>query len=316
MAVSNLSHLQQLQSASYIGCVVTCLIVYEHTISFAQEIRVIWCRKFTGATILFLMNRYTTLMSAFLVMVTLFPIDHIELVMTDSSILEVRPPVSVQIRVVDRIDDNTAFSVLRTYAIAGRNRLLWAAPVFILTFIPIPIIIEYVIIPVSLGRKDVDTIAAELAYRISLVVANLVMLVLVIRRTFYLYYQTRRSCINTPIIKTLLQDGAIFFALLGVEHAYSTLHILSTLTLLSEFLAKLSAISPIGSVLQEMIPILTSRFLLNLRQASSADAAILTPSRLSINVTTAKFCVSPSVIGNLGEPFEDQGDEEGFADDV
>lgn len=50
-------------------------------------------------------------------------------------------------------------------------------------------------------------VIAELASRGALVSANLIMLILVLRRTLFLYFQSRKSQIRTPLLRTLLQDG-------------------------------------------------------------------------------------------------------------
>ena len=39
----------------------TAWIVYEYILTFTQEVELLWRRKFTGATLLFLVNRYLLL---------------------------------------------------------------------------------------------------------------------------------------------------------------------------------------------------------------------------------------------------------------
>ena len=41
---------------------VTALVFYEYTITLGQEIDMFWKRKFTGATVLFLLTRYLLLL--------------------------------------------------------------------------------------------------------------------------------------------------------------------------------------------------------------------------------------------------------------
>lgn len=45
---------------------VPALIAYEHVITFHQEVTVMWKRKWTGATVLFMMNRYLLLVATLL----------------------------------------------------------------------------------------------------------------------------------------------------------------------------------------------------------------------------------------------------------
>ena len=46
---------------------VTALVFYEYAITLGQEIDMFWKRRFTGATALFLLNRYLLVLSSTLV---------------------------------------------------------------------------------------------------------------------------------------------------------------------------------------------------------------------------------------------------------
>ena len=46
---------------------VTALVFYEYAITLGQEIDMFWKRKFTGATVLFMLNRYLLVLSSTLV---------------------------------------------------------------------------------------------------------------------------------------------------------------------------------------------------------------------------------------------------------
>ncbi|KAI0092091.1 hypothetical protein BDY19DRAFT_1046209 [Irpex rosettiformis] len=281
----------QVLSSVFVDCTIATLIIYEHLITLGEEVRVIWCRKFTGATLLFLVNRYLTLLIAVLVLASLVFVDE------------------------------SYFPTLRTYAIADRNRLLWTIPVFILTLVPIPIDIFYWTISIDFYRrkpllcirlvhiasKDL-ALVSELVSRGSLVFANLLMLTLVLRRTLYLYFQSRLSRITTPLLKTLLQDGAIFFL---------TFLILNLTTLLAEFIPALLVVAPAGSLLQELIPILISRFMLNLRRATESGNDTLPGSTAtSVGMTAISFRVPHSVIGNLGETFVETRADMEFSSEI
>lgn len=50
----------------------TALVLYEHAITFSQEVDLIWTRKKTGATVLYIMNRCCTIGLA-LAMILLLP---------------------------------------------------------------------------------------------------------------------------------------------------------------------------------------------------------------------------------------------------
>ncbi|GJE96173.1 hypothetical protein PsYK624_123660 [Phanerochaete sordida] len=58
--------LQVLQTEFYIQFALTALVVYEYLLTFQDEIRMIWRRKWTGATALFVANRYLLIASIIL----------------------------------------------------------------------------------------------------------------------------------------------------------------------------------------------------------------------------------------------------------
>ena len=47
----------------------TALLTYDHLLTFAGEVHFVWRRKFSGATILFALNRYVNLFSKILLVV-------------------------------------------------------------------------------------------------------------------------------------------------------------------------------------------------------------------------------------------------------
>ena len=63
------------ETPKYYTDISSALTFYEHLITLSEEVQVIWCRKFTGATLLFLVNRYLTLLTASLILVTLTMVD-------------------------------------------------------------------------------------------------------------------------------------------------------------------------------------------------------------------------------------------------
>ena len=45
------------------GYVAVALVAYEHLLTFDQALKVIWRRKWSGATLLFFLNRYLLLLT-------------------------------------------------------------------------------------------------------------------------------------------------------------------------------------------------------------------------------------------------------------
>ena len=48
------------------------LMIYDHLLTFGDEVRIIWKNRFTGVTVIFLVNRYFSLGAYLAVMYTKF----------------------------------------------------------------------------------------------------------------------------------------------------------------------------------------------------------------------------------------------------
>ncbi|GJE93785.1 hypothetical protein PsYK624_099470 [Phanerochaete sordida] len=54
--------------SDYTNIIASALVIYEHSITFSQEMRVIWQRRRTLVSAIFLINRYNILCSAVIVL--------------------------------------------------------------------------------------------------------------------------------------------------------------------------------------------------------------------------------------------------------
>ncbi|KAI0786301.1 hypothetical protein C8Q75DRAFT_808694 [Abortiporus biennis] len=62
----------QMFLANFCGVAATALLYYDLSLTLSSEIRCIWRRKPTGATVLFFVNRYGTLVNRTLMLINLF----------------------------------------------------------------------------------------------------------------------------------------------------------------------------------------------------------------------------------------------------
>ncbi|KIJ51624.1 hypothetical protein M422DRAFT_243923 [Sphaerobolus stellatus SS14] len=55
-----------LRAVSYLGVATLVMLAYDHLLTFDQEVNRIWKRTFSGASLLFLLNRYISLLQGIL----------------------------------------------------------------------------------------------------------------------------------------------------------------------------------------------------------------------------------------------------------
>ncbi|RPD75800.1 hypothetical protein L226DRAFT_570044 [Lentinus tigrinus ALCF2SS1-7] len=107
------------------------LIFFEHILTFGDEVEVFWKRKFTGATVMFLLNRYLILVSYILELASVW---------IKSDYLCSYQACMVDVRITDVFYYAlyipwAVFAALRAYALSNRNWPL-AILVFLLGLVP------------------------------------------------------------------------------------------------------------------------------------------------------------------------------------
>ncbi|THG96397.1 hypothetical protein EW026_g5432 [Hermanssonia centrifuga] len=130
----------------------------------------------------------------------------------------------------------------------------------------------------------------ELSVRLSMIAADILVLVLTWMKTYRNYKEATRVGLQAKVSSLLLRDGTTYFiALLLMNIAQVVL----------KTLPSLGGDSPIGiSVISTLNPILISRFLLNLREAGQSDNQ---QSLSSFSAPRFHVPTLPTLIGNMGE---------------
>ncbi|RPD53551.1 hypothetical protein L227DRAFT_513167, partial [Lentinus tigrinus ALCF2SS1-6] len=244
------------------------LLCSEYLAHFTQEVVLFWTSEITGASVLFLSNRYLPLLSTITQMVALVPMSR-------------------------QVCRWLSFSSLRTYALCSRHRLAVATIVFLLSSVPIGINFSRYR---WLSSTTVPVLHFTIASRVSLIAADLVVLVVTWRAT---YYGTGLRAIQPhcrpSFSHILLRDG---------EHSLSqvllTLNILHLLfTLLSISSESLVPVSYITIFTEPITAILISRFIINLQEVNrgidhsqAESSALATASQSTIDFA--------KVVGPLG----------------
>ncbi|KAI0708036.1 hypothetical protein C8Q76DRAFT_800315 [Earliella scabrosa] len=292
------------------------LAIYEHLITFDSEVRLVWRRKVTGATVLFMLNKYLLLLR-FLIVLTSYDITTTEV--SDSNLR----PARCSDLTLDRCRATVlagdffqtaphliwaAFAALRVYALT--DHLWWlAAIIFLVSSVPVATntyaysitSIESFIPPFncisSLSMSEELYLALLILTRASVVLGD----VLVIGVTWYKTYNTWKTAASVAMKASfstmLLRDGTVYFLCILT---LNVLHLAFSLTGL--FVQTLVIFQ------DPLISILVGRFILNLRDLDRAAS----PSTATSNAAAEKWNANASMSLNFAAfdsspAAEDQG---------
>ncbi|EIW53058.1 uncharacterized protein TRAVEDRAFT_107339, partial [Trametes versicolor FP-101664 SS1] len=160
---------------------------YEYAITLDSEVRLIWRRKITGASIIFFLNRYLLVLQNALTVASFWPI-------STSVRHSITPP----------------FSTLRVYALSGRD-WRFAALVCLLMMGPVVSNVVHVRFPRSIRLLSVNIqlihIAVVLLSRCTLIAGDAVVLGVTCWKTWSIKKAADAAHIGTSLVALLLRDG-------------------------------------------------------------------------------------------------------------
>ncbi|KAI0696084.1 hypothetical protein BC835DRAFT_1414477 [Cytidiella melzeri] len=287
------SKFQDMINANSCMVAATTLLFYDYLLTFPDELRCIWSRKFSGATVLFVLNRYVSLISQLLLTIQLFSWDN---------------------QSQDAADTFTVFAALRTYAIWEKDRtILWT--LLCLGLAPVGLNIFYYTRVTILSTPPPFTGCGELvqfndpssalidqnvtdvfsiADRVAAICLDTLVIVLTWMRTARIRQVFSQLQIKSSIGALLLRDGALYFVVLLL---------LNIVNLIAVAFQIFGAVPGITAVITS---IFVSRFFINLRDVymsatGSGDTSDANLSRMS----SVRF--GAALVGNLGAPLEGEG---------
>lgn len=259
---------------NYCQLSITTLIIYEHLITAAGEVRLLRERKFSNSGLIFLFNRYTLLAFGIINAVYVYPWDTPISCEAMSMLYDILQIILYAVA--------AAFSALRVYAINDRDWLS-AMLTLILGLPPVAVNIFYTAIasydtvswivgnPECNGGNDLSQSTENkltIATRTCATASELIVLIVIWSKTYKLFIQSRRNRWRLSLVTLILRDGTIYFVCL------LALNVIQMALELSE--------GPYFGVASEfiaMLPsILISRFLLHLRDVQHS---MHTPTSLS-----------------------------------
>ncbi|KAL1938038.1 hypothetical protein VTO73DRAFT_12049 [Trametes versicolor] len=248
------------------------LIFYEYCITIDNEIRLIWQRKISGASVLFFLNRYIMIFDNAITVGSYWPISnlvrrfylpsHTHLTQTYGSCAFQSCIVLGWFAIVFNLLPYfiwNAFSTLRVYALCGRD---WRIAALVCLLMTGPIVANAYNIPtqtpVNLPEpyncevNNAVTLALHTKRTISLIAGDALVLAVTWWKTYRLKKAADAAHMKTSIVE-LLRDGTIYFG---------TMLVLNVLHIIINFVEQVSFMGDIADVLTS---ILVSRFLMNLR---------------------------------------------------
>ncbi|KAH9888046.1 hypothetical protein C8Q73DRAFT_748392 [Cubamyces lactineus] len=283
-----------------------------------EEVERIWKRRFTGATVVFLITRYVAVAERITLVTSVF------LPTLQDKVRRIGYCVPV-LRLDDTLTDISylifgIFMMLRARGIWGRG---WF-PIALLAFLtPVRTIVgiyaQVHYTPIAFGSplygcgalysiSEDEIRGLNITSRVSSISIDIVVLILTWVRTLGLKRESRRLGLHTPIVTLLLRDA---------------IHVGNDSVIL--FIQVFSIVSSVGFVLWDIWPyfdqvftvIFSCRFMLNLRGVYLSDATGLSEdTTYHLGTDSSERAVSTlhftsSIVGNLGAPVHTFGSSSG-----
>ncbi|KAH9888010.1 EAP30/Vps36 family-domain-containing protein, partial [Cubamyces lactineus] len=259
------------------------LLAYDHLLTLSGEIQFVWGRKFSGATVVFVLNRYVTLCRAPIILTEMF---------------------SVVVYFIVAI-----FSTLRVYAIWNKD---WRPALLVLLVgLCIPVANMYHYIPSVPGAfawplygcgestplSDVQLAKALTAIIVAVAIAihscaiatDLLVLILTWVKTYHIKKLASILETEASFATLILRDGSLYLG------AMLVLNVIDLVILRSDVL-----FDPLPVFIDVFTCILISRFMLNLRQIAGRGNDLPSASQLQATSRFSSVWFSPDIIGDLG----------------
>ncbi|KAI0771092.1 hypothetical protein BD413DRAFT_613609 [Trametes elegans] len=229
------------------------LMLYEFMLTFDREVDLFWTPAFTRSTVLFMLNRYITLLKYPVTMTGYMDVPDAEYVPYD--LLGPRQTLEIIPYLVWAV-----FSAMRVHALTGRDWRL-ASVVFVLlsSYVKRRFLSQYLFVmsvpenpgyPFSCEGVAVIPDVVNIAARPN-------------SDTYHVWRMTVQAQINVKLSKLILRDGSIYFAVLL---SINGLHIVSVLA--TPFTGSISIFE------EPLTAIIISRIMLNLREADQSNRQI------------------------------------------
>ncbi|KAH9939938.1 hypothetical protein B0H21DRAFT_755538 [Amylocystis lapponica] len=281
----------------------TALLFFDWAITLTAEVPRIWCRKISGVTVIFLLNRYVALA---------------ERITFVTSVLI--PTLSNQSCVyVLRLDDSlttlgavisSVFIVLRVWGIWGKD---WRPHILLIPLVLVsPVLNVYFdanYIPIAFGPPlygcgALFLMSSALINRCILssmvaavtIAATAILLILTWIKTFGIKRHSMKVGVKTPLVTLILRDGTFYFLIIMV---------VDTFQLVGGLVGSDWVVFRVWTYFEQVFHVIfLSRFMLDLRGVYLADdpSSEETEGLSTAHATDIHF--ASHIVGNMGAPLE------------
>ncbi|KAF8164769.1 hypothetical protein B0H34DRAFT_210510 [Crassisporium funariophilum] len=286
-----ISGINHLHAGKYFQLAAFVMLIYDHILTFPQELDRIWRQKITGASFLFLLNRYVTPLQ-FIIILDAFHDPRWTKTACDKFVVFEGASTAALIGVCELI------MILRVYALYGRSwkiltflMVLWAGQIAVSAAglhtgfaVPLP---PFLVGCILTGSSPLFP---------SLWVAPLILDSCIFVLTLWRTRRYIRESGKSPTLHIFMRDGALYFFIIFLANLMNTVI----------FFASPADLKAIGASFSQLITAtMVSRLVLNLRSASSPTSH---PSAhgSSYNRRHARenSFVTHTIVGNLGADFD------------
>ncbi|KAH9927694.1 uncharacterized protein B0H18DRAFT_875458, partial [Fomitopsis serialis] len=165
------------------------VIFYDHIITFTEEVQLIWSRRLTGASWVFLANRLLLLVYG----VALLVQDVLSYIHSDDTEAHAA--------------SLAVFSTLRAYAISGRNILITSS---VLSFGLAPVCMNIV----TIFRVQLTTFVSVYCLAgASAILSDSIVIGTTWHSTYLIRKQAREARVQAPLVMLILRDGTTLYSL-------------------------------------------------------------------------------------------------------
>ncbi|TFY61625.1 hypothetical protein EVJ58_g4395 [Rhodofomes roseus] len=192
------------------------MIFHDHMMTIAQEVQYVWGQRLSGATLIFLLNRYMVLTLGVAIILQVVPWDTPLNSQSCEATILLYDVVSIALYIVIAL-----FSALRAYAIGGRNWLAALTTLSLGLAIAVAsmyftakssyadvLVIEH--IDDNLSRIMSVVLSALIATRLCAVLADALLIGLTLYKTLKIQ-RTINPGTWAPLTKSLVKDGSLYF---------------------------------------------------------------------------------------------------------
>lgn len=276
----------------------TILLYYDYLLTLPDEIRCIWKRKFSFATVLFFVNRYVTLLYRTLMIIQMLPWSSLPEDQADTlcnGILRFNEVLTILLEVTV-----ATFMSLRMYAIWSSDRRIFALVMLLSLVQPVVNIYYYTKLQIvavpppftgcaeTVLLPDAASSALSIFNRVFAISSDAVILILTWVKTAGIMRHFHSLKIQTSLVNMLFRDGTVYFVFLLILNVVNLIAI------------KEQAFGAIPALTDVITSILISRFMLNLRSVYTASDSDISSSFHPSKFSDIRFV--NTIVGNLGAP--------------